>query len=73
MDEFDPEHISRDTLNKLADHLESFLKLITEIRVAPPEIEKTYGKRIIEGDKRTRKLIKKMRKGETESIFKEID
>lgn len=71
MEQLDPSQPTESMAKKLADHLESYLKLVQDIRVAPPDIEKKYGKQIEEGDKRTRKLIKKLRKGDFSNLFKE--
>lgn len=69
--EFDPSAITPTIAKRIAESLESYLKLLKDIRVTPPEVEKKYGKQIEEGDRRTEKLIKKLRKGKIEDLFKE--
>lgn len=69
---FDPHDIRRSDMNKLADAIEEYLDSLMEIMVIPDEIKKDCEEQIDEGVKRTRKLVKKLRKGDI-SVFKDED
>lgn len=63
-EEFNPDDCSQDQLNYLADHLENYLTVLTRTMIIPEEIMDDYGKQIDESIKRSRKLIKELRKGD---------
>lgn len=69
-DTFDPEDITKEDMNKVADHIEGFLLVLKEIIYIPEELLDEHGKKIEKGISRTEKLIKKLRKGDR-SIFKD--
>lgn len=62
-EEFDPDNYSQEQLNYLADHIENFLKIRVKTMIIPKDVEKDHGKEITESIKRTRRLIKELRKG----------
>lgn len=62
-EEFNPDDCSQEQLNYLADHLENYLTVLTRSMIVPDEIVEEYGKQINESIRRTRKLIKELRKG----------
>ena len=55
--------ISQEQLNYLADHIENFLKIRIKTMILPKDVEMEHGKEITESIKRTKKLIKELRKG----------
>ena len=71
-DVFDPDNITKEDMNRLADSIEDYLNLLEEIMVIPKEIIDECEDDINEGIKRSRKLIKKLRKGD-KSVFKDSD
>lgn len=62
-EEFDPDNYSQEQLNYLADHIENFLKIRIKTMILPKDVELEHGKEITESIKRTKKLIKELRKG----------
>lgn len=62
-EEFDPDNYSQEQLNYLADHIENFLKIRIKTMILPKDVEMEHGKEITESIKRTKKLIKELRKG----------
>ena len=71
IDEFDPRHIRQSDMNKLADAIEEYLNVFRRVIIIPDDLKKDEEK-IKEGIRRTEKLIKKLRKGDT-SVFKDED
>ena len=71
-DVFDPDNISKEDMNRLADSIEDYLNFLQEIMVIPKEIIDEHGDDIHEGIKRSKKLIKKLRNGD-KSVFKDSD
>lgn len=71
-DSFDPDNLSKEKLKFLAKHLEAYLELLEENMIIPDEIIDDQGPVIKEGIKRTKKLIEKLRKGDT-SVFKDAE
>lgn len=69
---FNPDMVSKEDMEKLADHIEEYLDLLKEVMIIPDEIYHEYGDKIKEGIKRTERLIKKLRKGDR-SVFKDPD
>lgn len=69
---FDPDNIRKEDMIFMADHLEDYLELLEEVMIIPDEIQDEFGDKISEGIKRTKKLIAKLRKGDT-SVFKDAD
>lgn len=72
VDDFDPNDIRQEQMEFLADHIEEYLELLEEVMIIPDEIMDDHGDEIEEGIKRTKKLIKKLRKGDR-SVFKDED
>ena len=70
--EFDPDNIKKDDMIKLADAIDEYISLLTEVMVIPDDIERKYGDRIEESIAISKKLIKKLRKGD-KSVFKDED
>jgi len=71
-DKFTPDDITKDDMNRLADAIESYLTLFTEIMIIPDDIKDKCKKKMDEGIARSRKLVKKLRKGDR-SVFKASD
>lgn len=71
-DVFDPDNISKEDMNRLADSIEDYLNFLEEIMVIPKEIIDECAEDIHEGIKRSKKLIKKLRNGD-KSVFKDSD
>lgn len=69
-DSFDPDNITRESMNFMADHIAEYLDLLKEVMIIPDEIMDKNGDQIKEGIKRTEKLINKLRKGDR-SVFKD--
>lgn len=72
MERFDPENISKKDCHKLADHLEEYLELLQDIMIIPKELKKKDEEKINAAIQTTKKLIKKLRKGDR-SVFKDPD
>lgn len=71
-DTFDPDDIRQSDLDELATHLEEYICMLEEVMIIPDEIVDKQKKQIAEGIERTKKLIKKLRKGDL-SVFKDAD
>lgn len=71
-DTFDPKHADKSDMKRLATGLRKYLDLLDNVMVIPPDVQKKHGDRIEEGIRRTKKLIKKLEKGD-KSIFKDAD
>lgn len=71
-DVFDPDNISKEDMNRLADAIENYINLLEEIMIIPEEIIDECGDDVEEGIKRSKKLIKKLRNGD-KSVFKDSD
>ena len=71
-DVFDPDNISKEDMNRLADAIENYINLLEEIMIIPEEIIDECGDDVEEGIKRSKKLIKKLRNGD-KSAFKDSD
>lgn len=69
---FDPNNIRQSDMDKLADAIEGYLDVLRKVIIIPEDIKKECEDKINEGIKRSEKLIKKLRKGDT-SIFKDAD
>lgn len=67
---FDPKTVSRDDLKALGEHIENYIDELERVMIIPEEIMEEYGDQIKEGIKRTRKLISKLKKGDT-SVFRD--
>ncbi|MCM1222036.1 MAG: hypothetical protein NC548_46950 [Lachnospiraceae bacterium] len=72
IDSFDPDNITQDQMDHLANHLEEYLDTLESVMVIPNDVQIKYGDDIEEAKKRCRLLIKKLRKGDT-SVFKDED
>lgn len=71
-DSFDPSDIRKSDMNRLADSLEEYLTLLTEVMIFPEDIKKKCQHKMQAGIQTTEKLIKKLRKGD-KSVFKDED
>lgn len=69
---FDISDIKKSDMNKLADAIEEYLEVLLEVMIIPDEILETHGDKINEGIKRSKKLVKRLRKGD-KSVFKDED
>jgi len=69
-DAFDPNTATKEDMKKLADHIEEYLNNLEDVMIIPDDLIDEYGKQIQEGIMRTKKLIKKLRKGD-KSIFRD--
>lgn len=69
---FDPHNIRQSDMNKLADAIEEYLNVLESVFIIPESLKHECEENIEEGIKRTKKLIKKLRKGDTE-VFKDED
>ena len=69
---FDPEKASPKEMKDLADAIEEYINCFTEIMIFPDERSKRDREEIEEALARSRKLVKKLRKGDV-SVFKDSD
>lgn len=69
---FDPRNITKGDMNRLADVFEEYISELTDVMIIPEEIMDDCKDKIDEALKCCRKLIKKLRKGDT-SVFKDPD
>ena len=67
---FDPYDIEQKDMDTLADIIERYLDQLQEVMIIPKEIEDKYGNSIRKSIEASRKLIKKLRKGDV-SVFKD--
>ncbi len=67
-DTFDPDNLDDESMKILAEHIEEYLKFLESIMIIPEEIQEKYGDRIQVSKKRVKKLIKRLKKGDT-SVF----
>ena len=70
--EFNPYDIKKSDCNKLADAIENYVELFEEVMIIPKEIKKKEEDEVKMALLETKKLIKKLRKGDT-SVFKDAD
>lgn len=71
-DSFDPDNIRKSDMNKLADHIEEYINMLEEVMIIPSDMMEEYEKRIKKAIKVSKKLIDKLRKGDT-SVFKDTE
>ena len=69
---FDPDNVTTKDMKNLADNIEAYLDILQEIMIIPRDMIDDCKKDIDESIERTRKLIKKLRKGDR-SVFKSAD
>lgn len=69
---FDPSNIRQSDMDKLANAIEEYIHVLEDIMVIPQDIKKKYGKDIETGLSESKKLIKKLRKGDKD-VFKSED
>ncbi len=67
-DIFDPEDISKEEMEKIAEMIEEYLNLLEDVMIIPEELYETHHERIEKGINVTKKLIKKLKKGDR-SVF----
>lgn len=70
--DFDPDDISKSSMNKLADHIEEYINMLEEVMIIPSDMMEDHEKRINKALEVSRKLIKKLRKGDS-SVFKDAE
>lgn len=70
--EFDPDNITKESMNHLADHIERYMDELQSTMIIPNDIAAEHESQIKEAMKRSRALIKRLRKGDT-SVFKDQD
>ena len=67
---FDPYDIEQKDMDTLADIIERYLDQLQEVMIIPKELEDQYGNGIRKSIEVSRKLIRKLRKGDV-SVFKD--
>ena len=72
LETFDPENISKKDCQNFADHLEEYLEVLEDIMIFPKEMKKKDKEKMQDAIHQTKKLIKKLRKGDR-SVFKDPD
>ncbi len=70
--DFDPDNISKEQMNIIADSIEEYLDTLKEVMIIPQELLKEHGKKIKHSIEIVEKLIKKLRKGDR-SVFKDAE
>ena len=70
--QFDPYDIEKKDMQDLANDIETYLNAFQEVMIIPKELEEQYGAVIRASIDTTKKLIRKLRKGDT-SVFKDPD
>lgn len=68
--DFDPNDIKKKDMLLLAEHIENYLEVFESVMIIPKDVYKE--KDIKEAISRTKKLCKKLRKGDI-SVFKDPD
>lgn len=63
--------MSKDEMNTLAQHIEDYLEIFLEVFIIPDYLREQEDK-IYESIQTVKKLIKKLRKGDT-SVFNDLD
>ena len=72
-DTFDPNNVSKEDMKALAKHIESYLEELESTMIIPEEVvSEKDAKQFKVAIELTRKLIKKLKKGDR-SVFKDID
>ena len=69
---FDPENITKSDMNKLAEHIEEYIDMLEEVMIIPSDMKEEHGKRIEKALEVSKKLVKKLRKGDS-SVFKDAE
>ena len=70
--DFDPENITKSDMNKLAEHIEEYINMLEEVMIIPSDIKEEHGKRIEKALDVSKKLVRKLRKGDS-SVFKDTE
>ena len=70
--DFDPENITKSDMNKLAEHIEEYIDMLEEVMIIPSDMKEEHGKRIEKALEVSKKLVKKLRKGDS-SVFKDAE
>lgn len=68
---FDPNIVSKEDMIKLAEHIENYINELEKVMIIPEEMMDQYEDQISKGIKLSKKLIKKLKKGD-KSVFKEV-
>ena len=69
---FDPDNITNKDMSLLADAIDEFITLLTEVMIFPKDMKKSEREMLEEAIKRSKKLIKKLRNGD-KGVFKDSD
>ena len=62
--------LTPENMELLANSIQNYVDELLSVMIIPDDLQKEYGKLIEESLKETKKLIKKLKKGDT-SVFKE--
>ena len=68
--EVDPENIRQSDMDRLADAIETYLHELESVMIIPEELLEDHGDEMKRSISFTKKLIKKLRKGDR-SVFKD--
>lgn len=68
--EVDPENIRQSDMDRLADAIETYLHELESVMIIPEELLEDHGDEMKRSISLTKKLIKKLRKGDR-SVFKD--
>ena len=70
--EFDPRNIRKKDMDRLADNIENYIDFLENVIVIPDDIKDKHEDDIKAAIKMSKKLIKKLRNGDS-SVFKSED
>lgn len=70
--EVDPENIRQSDMDRLADAIETYLHELESVMIIPEELLEDHGDEMKRSISLTKKLIKKLRKGDR-SVFKDSE
>lgn len=71
-DEFDINNIKNSDMQLLAEQIENYIMFLEEVMIIPPELMEKHEDSIKNAIKVSKKLIKKLKKGD-KSVFKDED
>lgn len=71
--EFNLEDVTKEDMINLADGIETFLDLMTEIMIFPDDMKSREIKEFNDAIDRVKELIELLRKGKKNKVFKEYD
>ena len=70
---FDPSDITQEEMDYIADHIENYIDTLENMMIIPDDMKEKYEPEINEGIARSRKLIRKLRKGKRSVFNDEFD